>query len=174
MLGWPGSSGSSWRTSSPCPSMCLSAASRRYCRPSPQTFPSGAPLVRHRHRLRWVTEVLPSVGERHGVVTLRAGLPVLTCCVSWGGPHPLWTTPGGTSSSPSSRGFPDVGSRWQETSQSPRPLPERRLRLGLQRLFGSQWLDSGWERKGRRHAGPGRHSQGWKVGVASAHPAPGR
>lgn len=139
----------------------------------PQTFPS---------RLPWCAIGIASAGSRRfcpvwGGGMVASGLwgwSLSTACCELGRATPLWTTPGRTSSSPSSRGFPDVGSRWQETSQSPRPLPERRLQARLQRLFGSPWLgNGGWERKGHRtRPGPGRRQPGLERVVSAHRPRP--
>lgn len=132
----------------------------------PQTFPS---------RLPWCAIGIASAGSRRfcpvwggGMVAVGfgAGLCPDLLCELGRATHPLWTTPGGTSSSPSSRGFPDVGSRWQETSQSPRPLP-RAAPPGsaCSASLEAPWLGNGWERKGRRHApGPGRRQPGLERG----------
>ena len=70
---------------------------------------------------RW--RLCPVWGGGMVAVGLGDGLCPDSLCEPGRATHPLWTTAGGPNSSPSSRGLPDVGSRWREPSQSPRPLP---------------------------------------------------
>ena len=139
----------------------------------PQTFSLGLPCCAIGITSAGRCRLCPAWGGGMVAVGLGDGLCPDSLCEPGRATHPLWTTAGGPNSSPSSRGLPDVGSRWREPSQSPGPSRERRLQARLAALgspvAGQRMGAQGPQTRPRPRPAPARVGEGW---VSARRPRP--